>query len=246
MANEPLVQAPPLPTYRELLGKQKDIIHKIKQTEYAAAYEKAYTLFELGVKLNHLHTGETVADYARKLGEDQASLYRLKAFVRSIDYSPDKFRDIFNEYGGTKRDIHSIIQAYNGYGIYRKKEQKASMDLTTAITYLTKEMRKAVDDNHEDMQKHISQFCQKLLSFNPYTNPPVDEGYFKYADCACCGNEVGADDHILEVDEDMLMYPVCEECKKDHKEPNYNYIAKLYKIYASNIELAYNRLLEAQ
>jgi hypothetical protein len=226
-------------SYRQALNKQDDMAHKIKAIKTGHAFEQYLAWFELGIKMNNPNYPETIADTARKIGEPASALYRLKAFVKDINYSEDKLKELF--FAHNEVSIHTMTKAF--YGHAGSKGKKNPDDVRAAFTTIINKTKEAVKKNDREVMKYVSEKCNQVMTHNHYSEILVDEGYFKYADCAGCGAGIGEQDHQLIITEDNLTYPMCETCRTNQVPPDYHYIAQLYRVYAKNTENAYNRLL---
>lgn len=178
--------------------------------------------------------------YVGKIG---LSYLRQAHFVaREFNYELDDFVKAFDTWEAKRKTFNGFYKFIGGKPTTKRYRESKSIEhsLESMKRYILK-----YRDDPERSPKIIESLKNVRATVNRLV-PPVDGlldgNYLQYYDCSGCGAYPPPPEgyHVVECGSvgPRMRYPMCPDCLREGKEPDYKKVADMYMNYAYNLEYA--------
>lgn len=209
--------------------------------------EYAFTMFEQAKYLkkaeNEGHSDENLSVLT---GLSKTEIRLIRNIAAKFDFDIDKFKKYYRD-NNLKSWTSTVRKIYPpGRANYIKAHDRAYKMVGKAVKQLSE------DTDNEKYPYWIEKFTvlrDMLDKYLPKDTDLLDKTELKYYNC--CGK--GCNEHAINdgfaLKQDgtypPMMYPLCENCRKSKTPIDYFKVAKIYFIYATQVEDAYINIMNS-
>lgn len=207
----------------------------------------AFTMFEQAVYLKKAEdTGQSDENLSVLTGLSKAQIRLVRNIAAKFGFDIDKFKKYYRD-NGLKSWTGAVRRIYPpGRANYIKAYDRAHKMVRKAVKQLSE------DTSNEKYPYWIEKFTvlrDMLDKYLPKNTDLLDKTELKYYDCCGRGcNEHAPNDGFALKQDGMyppMVYPLCENCRNSKTPIDYFKAAKIYFVYATQVEDAYINIINS-